>query len=725
MWVKRLVLRNIGPHKSLDLTFKNGLIGIFGPNGSGKTWILNSIYAGLTNDFGRFADVKAKCFTDGTSGQGSSIEVEAVHNEYEFTVKRSLPSKSSLIIKGVKGEINDTNKIATRISEMLGIDISMLDLFVFLQQDRIFGFLAQTDSERKRAFQKLCRTDNCEDIAESIAKFLNVHGNASEVVDNSDQLEADRAAAAKEVSEAREKLRAAKAKLLPEEERAKLAYTVESYHRRIELNSQIKVMQRELKELRAGVETNRKEFETAKASAKAAKAKVLDPDQMRGKLELIQAATNWENHTAKLTNLGLLLARATDEHNALLEQAPVTPKALVNFDLEKVTKELDTARAARIEANRIVEACSGVADDAAVCPTCNQSLSDHKKRKTEAAKKLKELKETIQALTDLIAANTEHERKCSEHRRKLARATDNLELRREEFETVNAIKVPEVDAAKVLAAREAISKNKKRTQALVDANNWLSTITSTLKVAQSRRNDKKVALVKAIEERDAITTTKEEADQALATRKKQKAIRTLITEVKAKLSVHKQSVATYTAAIDQLQAKIEAAKANVEMSDILRRVRGVFHYQGLPLIVSKHNLIKMEKTINANLRMLGNPFWISARDDLTFTVHKPGVPPESSMRLSVGQKVILAVAFWLSIVPLIGMLALDEPTANLDEERRGYLAHALAALGNQVRDSRQVIMVTHADNLRSSFTQVIDLNEKARYVSKQSVTPAK
>jgi len=61
------------------------------------------------------------------------------------------------------------------------------------------------------------------------------------------------------------------------------------------------------------------------------------------------------------------------------------------------------------------------------------------------------------------------------------------------------------------------------------------------------------------------------------------------------------------------------------------------------------------------------------------------------------------------LASVVGLLALDEPTANLDEDNRSFLADALSSLSTKISGHRQIIMVTHADNLRGCFDQIITL----------------
>ncbi len=146
---------------------------------------------------------------------------------------------------------------------------------------------------------------------------------------------------------------------------------------------------------------------------------------------------------------------------------------------------------------------------------------------------------------------------------------------------------------------------------------------------------------------------------------------------------------------------------------ILARTRDVFHWGALPKLVAQGNLVNMEYDINKCLEMFGNPFWADADENMGFNVHFPGAPPHRAEMLSGGQMGIFAIAFRTAVNALfgvdIGMMFLDEPTAGLDEQNVAYFHTALTKLALEVRGKRQLAIITHANDLRTAFDQVIEI----------------
>jgi DNA repair exonuclease SbcCD ATPase subunit len=77
-------------------------------------------------------------------------------------------------------------------------------------------------------------------------------------------------------------------------------------------------------------------------------------------------------------------------------------------------------------------------------------------------------------------------------------------------------------------------------------------------------------------------------------------------------------------------------------------------------------------------------------------------------RCSAGQKVLAAIVIRLALAETFclncGMLALDEPTTNLDEPNKAGLAHALARIikSRSAQHNFQLICITH-DEVRLLF----------------------
>ena len=211
-----------------------------------------------------------------------------------------------------------------------------------------------------------------------------------------------------------------------------------------------------------------------------------------------------------------------------------------------------------------------------------------------------------------------------------------------------------------------------------------------------------------------MTVTKEKFERAKTRMAEHDTARDKAAELRGELRTKETRLTEIKEDLERVKHKAKRLKKLRATLKILERAREVTHRNGLPTRVAQTNLARLEGYVNDELDTFGNPFWVETGEDLQFIVHKPGEPPQAAPWLSTGQKCVLAGAFWMTLVTAWtdgGMLGLDEPTANLDEENRAFLAESLSRLTSRIRGNRQVIMVSHAEELRSSFDQVIDLGK--------------
>ncbi len=84
--INKINLKNFRNHETLDLIFKEPLIYIYGPNGSGKTSILESIYFCATTKSHRTTNEKEMIQTDKPFAQ---VKLTTDQHKYEITLSKS------------------------------------------------------------------------------------------------------------------------------------------------------------------------------------------------------------------------------------------------------------------------------------------------------------------------------------------------------------------------------------------------------------------------------------------------------------------------------------------------------------------------------------------------------------------------------------------------------------------------------------------------------------
>lgn len=708
MWVKHFRCKNVGPHRELDLALPRGLIGVFGPNGAGKSSLLNLMYACLSNDFGRFHGTKDECVFDRAEGTKieSFVALEVEHRGVEFSIRRDLPKGHELLVRGATIErLTDARKIQERLGELLGEDARSLDLFVFKAQNRIYDHLETTDGKRKEAFQALCGTEKCATIHDLLGEVLGKDAELNAVVvDDSDELQR----ALGELRLSRDELVAEQATWLPQRlnatSLASAQQILKQRQRHLDLaadRDQVTAALAAAVEAEATARRRHANRQEKTAQLRAAWAATeADYERARGQLQ------QWTSYDKQRKRFEAL----EREREALVaEPVGITevgyPAELpADFDLDAAIGRQSVLQAELARAEEIVAAF----DDAAVlaCPTCGTPTKKLAGYLTDQRALIAAHPEAIAVLQRQIARYQKYQRQAETYarwradyttRRKAnAAALQGFDLGAAPATTKAAVQaVIDAHLARLTAHEESQLRGGERAAALAAAE------------ATRKTTARQLAELSAALEASRVPDAKH--DKAKARLAEHQAAEGVLAKLEGRLQGVDEVIAAREADLARLKVRLKRSRRVRRQIAVLERVREAAHRNNLPNVVAQIVLGRLEGAINRDLALFGDPFWVESRDDLTFDVHRPGRPAEPSGRLSIGQKVVLSIPFWFAWRSEIGMLCLDEPTANLDADNQAYLATALATLAATVRGTRQVILVSHADGLRSSFDRVIDL----------------
>lgn len=344
------------------------------------------------------------------------------------------------------------------------------------------------------------------------------------------------------------------------------------------------------------------------------------------------------------------------------------------------------------------------------CPTCGTPVCNL----TEHIAKQKQHVETIPAdiaATEAVLTEIEEHRLLVRRYEKWrasfdARMTANQQAR-EALKDIKAPEGTEDEYSKIVEAYDALMRDRADAkQAYDDMVTQVTACEEKGKAAKRRLAELAFAIDENTESPDRVEKARQRLDEHTVARQNIAKLEGQLEGVQGQIDAKKSD-------LQKLKAKLKRSRKVRKTAAIVEEVRDLMHRDQLPRLVAQSNLSRMEGDINEGLGFFGDPFWVEADDNLTFLAHKPGEPAQPAARLSTGQRVVLALSFWPAVASLwsqdLGILALDEPTANLDEENRKFLSQALGTLTAKVRGRRQLIMVTHDPNLRTAFDQVIDL----------------
>ncbi len=155
----------------------------------------------------------------------------------------------------------------------------------------------------------------------------------------------------------------------------------------------------------------------------------------------------------------------------------------------------------------------------------------------------------------------------------------------------------------------------------------------------------------------------------------------------------------------QLEAKLEVLRRARKYLEIYDRIRGlVFHRDGrLASGLRRWAIEALSEAASEHIRMFGIGISsIQLREEREeVDVECYGQAGRMSVEaMSGGERVAVALALRFAMARLVGgsradFIILDEPTANLDSERRRKLVDLVAAIGGMSGPLRQIVLITH------------------------------
>lgn len=726
MWFESVEVRGVGPirHVKVD-AIPRGVVGVFAPNGGGKSTFFGLLKALLTNDF---------TFYDGTREQLVSdlvpIDTRAFvrgvlrHGETRMTLTRSLrPAGSQLDIDGEKRTITGVAEIADRLRTHLGITPKAVDM-LFQPQNQLTRILDTRDAERRDMFQSLCGTESCIVVHELLGNWLNTDpelaAGQEEQTDLLD-LEAEASRLAETILSLDQDLEKARAKKLNEAS----FNSANALRRRA---AELEYATREIAVKQQALTTSRGTWEEAKRVLATGKSQVQNAVGLRDRLrpqadkarQQLRGLESRQRRLEQRDKVARDLARCQEAHRkasrALSELGEVTDlqrqheeamqvRAVLEADLQKV-RDLVTA------------AEEGGVGKGSTCLFCfqklppakaKQHLETHRQRVTQLEADVllaeQEAGRLGQARVLAVAAQS----RVSETQQAVHRAQAKLDGLSGPDDADETLLAGSESDLKLIVAKYERYENEVTSRTSLLAGAARAEAAGEREVLNAEAEIRRLQVL--IDKGPVPVTRLQRAEQRL--REHNQALQDEAVAL-ATLSSHRVNAATLGHRIDGIKQRLERGRVKREMADIVRAARRQVHRTGLPAEVARANLRRIAKSINANLRLFGRKFWVEVDDKLTFIAHKPGEKPRRAGQLSVGQRYVLGVSFWLALSLLwgkdLGLLGLDEPTANLDQLNRSYLADALAHMGGKCRGRRQVFVSSHDPEIRRALDLAIDLD---------------
>jgi exonuclease SbcC len=706
MQLLKLEVRNWVHHRQRTCEFTRGLVAILGENGSGKSSLFGAIRWLLTGENPNYG-VKADNVSQyAKEGEPSYATLEFEHNGHIAVVTRYLlPEKeqSILTVDGKESARGD-KAVTAGIEKLLGVDAKFISRFIIVSQTEIFSFIDDNQTDTDKFFQRLFNTAKADKCQDAIGKGL-LKLNVPEIIKPSSQIVLEQEEVAKQITALKTQIDALPtldAFLQAQERDQKL---IQQWENREKAGIELQRLSQQATEYEKEIEESEETCRQYKKDLEAFSSAIEGKEDAHRDAKI--ALGHWENYK----NIAKVKTKIQEQRDAIAAERVKNPEPPIYSGIEaaQLRRQADSVIRQIKDAERFVAMFTeeGVAE----CPTCHTPSAQLASQVNEQQAHIPKLRQLLSDLTEEAdkAASAEKLRSQWEL------LEDKLKAREKHLDDserdLTAVKPPESteeelqqavsDFEDFQAAQNELSPLMQKTREHV------AKLTGALTAVRER-------MAKLGEDIKEITATQADAHMAnarLTSLREQCAHRQTLEQQKFELAANHRKLQEQHAAT--LKQENDAVKMR-QWSALATQAREAL--KNAPRIVAQRNLEKLETSINELLQVFSVNFQIRVSGDGTpnFIAEFYDGRRQVAQRLSIGQKTVLAIAFRVACNAMfaeeIGLLALDEPTASLDQPRIQALAPVLEKLRDlSTAKGLQCLLVTHAASLSHLFESTIEL----------------
>lgn len=649
--IKELRVSNYRTLEKVTVKYEPGAIGLLGPNGSGKSSLISALYFGITGT--PLGSDKKKDVLNWKAKKGYvALDIEA--GKVTYTVTRYLPGVRVVLTSTDPEENKDLKEMSVaEINEFLlsllgGININTLQNVVFSEQGKIERMLACTPAERLDQMIRIFHLDQGEALREQYKERIQ----ELSIID---------------IPEAEERVNT-------------LRTTIETLKQAAKEHAGIaKALEEKMKKvLSSNQDTLRRSESQVKREIDHLQESILeDMDEKEELTKVIKTA---------LTRDEILEVRIV--HSNYKEWNREQSKAKYTIEELEPVEDPDTIQDKVRDANAELKGALARIDSfkRGKCLTCGNT-------KLKAIDIDKE-KEGIKAL-----------------RKSIAKLDAELVLSLKVWNAKEVLKKP----------FECFGVSDK------DLKRFIKIDPETLKLAECKEElERKLEEIgeRIKRETKELLKLKKELLSAIPDAKYKEAKKQIeeIEEISKDISEERSAEATdrekannLAEDLKELCEDIEESKEASKEAQILNRCRDILHRENLPRVAASTLVEAISPRMCYYASLLGLPYPIKFTNNLDIVYEYEG-KDRPFMALSGGQKVAVAIAFRLALVELmandIGLLVLDEPTANLDNKVVSNFANVMEKVSALAKEKKMIVEVsTHEEQLERALTKIINLNQ--------------
>ncbi|HIH00668.1 TPA: SMC family ATPase [Thermoplasmata archaeon] len=795
MRISYLELKNYRRFRDLRLQLPDGVVGILGLNGSGKTTIIEAVAWCLFGNVEEVVRTNKESIRRLGAGKADSVSVvlefELEGSEYRLEREmggRSLSMKAQLRSGGEMVAEGD-RAVKTKVAELIGMDHKSFFTSVFARQKELNELQNFTPAERKRVVLRMLRIDNVDNVIQSVREDRRhaserVRGGENVILDQ-DGVDREKGIASR-LEDLKRKAKEVETRVRDSKDKeASLVRKLEDTRKRRDalkkdvdehnsLSSELKAKRSSIAEQRATEQRLTKKIEETKellaelprlrASDEEWQRVVKAKEDMDGVKTLHDKAERIRGELRTL-NADISEARTeADELHGTVEEEKLIQVALDKAEDDKRSSEREkeeTARAITEMAARQSERENAVAKERKKleeieaagregrCPTCERELGE------SYAVIIEKLRESVERAQREVSEDEEKASRMRAEQEKVSKRLEALDRKaKHQNEKLTAVrqKIASIKTrTKELSRLEKRREEKSRELGEVGEAKYSAKEHDELKSSATKLQDSHDRLVKLLERQRQMSAIVEERESLMRTITDNAAAeKRLLDKVEAlgpKKREYDESIAEFDRAYDTLalardemsalraeqdMAKVESESAKRELEVIREQKKTIAAEREKmddlgaleeTLVGFKDHLIgkvapALAETTSEIMGLMtdGKYERIELDEDYQISVDEDGVLYPFD-RCSGGEADLANLSLRLAISRIIAersatsqmnFLILDEIFGSLDPHRKRSVMAALSGLSSQFR---QVMLISHVEDVRDLMTTVVRVEE--------------
>jgi exonuclease SbcC len=689
MKLRSLALQLFRQHVDAHIDFPDGLVGIIGVNGSGKTTIVEAVGFAIFGSRalrGRTEDVRTRTAPGRGTGRSRRdtemrVSLAIEHDGIIYRIERSL-SDASLYVGGEANPVAEGNReVSARLANLIGMSYEEF-VATYCTEQKGLEFLSgkKGATEREKFIIRILGYDRLEDLQELLRsdrkeKRAILQGYEASV-GTRDELELRLVGEEQQLRAIRDRHDEAHQALTKAE--GEFAVLRTRMQRLDDLRARFVKERDGVQALQVRVEERTKRLQAL------ADTLVVVEDELRKALKPLAGERSLEDVMADTKRASVLAKDAIDTIAADLQAKEVAWRE----ELSKIRAEREGfSRQAEALAQRVRKVKA--LDAGGECPTCSQPLGET--FEAVHAHLALEHSEISRRVQELLAA----ERASSVAPIELAEQREELKLKQRDFERWQS-KLSELEACKQMEQKVVSIKTDQRATQM------------DLNSAQENfeRGSKKISELGFSEEEFLREKGAHDAAQRLVEVARLQRVR-LEGEVNTQAALVARSKGDIER-FDERQLELERLRREVRLFDECDRIVSDFRRY-----VNTSIRPRMAELASEYLTDLtdGRYSAVELGEDFTPTVVEDG---EAKSVISGGEEDILNLCMRIALSHMLAeragqsfsLLMLDEVFGSLDEGRRG---NVLALLEKLRRRFEQIIIITHLDDIKDGVQHLIQV----------------